>query len=441
MWNAITYDAEQDTIFLGTGNGAPWNHRVRSLGKGDNLFLCSVVALDAKTGAYKWHYQINPAETWDYNAAMDMELAELSIEGKTRKVLMTAPKNGFYYVIDRTNGKLISAEPIAKVNWATKIDLTTGRPVEVSQARFPNKSTFVMWPGETGAHSWQPMSYSPLSGLTYIPVNQFGTVYSDDGITQAEWERVGYGAVDPAEVGDLLVDDPLHGTSYLLAWNPVTQRAAWKVTTPAAFNSGTVATAGNLVFQGDVKGAFNAYAADSGKLLWSFPAQAAINSAPISYEVNGRQYITVLAGMGTSAAVFAKPLGLSIDYYTQAKRVLTFALDTNAQLPISKAWSVSAADDPDFNRDQALANRGAETYGRFCLQCHGIDAVAGGVAPDLRASRIAQSAEDFASVVHEGALLANAMPRFEFLDGDQLAALRQYIRTETAKLRANQATQ
>src|SRR5665213_1801033 len=126
VWNAMTYDAETDTIFLGTGNGSPWNRKIRSQGKGDNLFLCSIVALDAKTGAYKWHYQTNPGESWDYNAAMDMELADLTIDGKPRKVVMSAPKNGFLYVIDRTNGKLISVKKIAHVTWASRIDLRTG---------------------------------------------------------------------------------------------------------------------------------------------------------------------------------------------------------------------------------------------------------------------------------------------------------------------------
>ena len=145
-WNAMAYDAEHDTLLVGTGNGAPWNRRVRSADQGDNLFLCSIVALDAATGAYKWHYQINPGESWDYNAAMDIELADLVIDSKWRQVAITAPKNGFFYVIDRITGKLISAEAFAPVTWATKIDQATGRPVEVPAARYPDGSTFLLRP-------------------------------------------------------------------------------------------------------------------------------------------------------------------------------------------------------------------------------------------------------------------------------------------------------
>jgi quinohemoprotein ethanol dehydrogenase len=439
VWNSITYDADQDLIFIGTGNGAPWNYRVRSLGQGDNLFLCSIVALDAKTGAYRWHYQINPAESWDYNAAMDIEMADLKIDGKLRKVVMTAPKNGFFYVIDRTNGKLISAEPIAtKITWAKKIDVATGRPVEVPEARYPNKTKFEMWPGPLGAHSWQPMSYNRKTGLVYIPLNEAGAIYQDFGVTQATWTRVPNGANDVAAYADTTLKDPLQYTSALLAWNPATQKAAWKVPTPMATNSGTVSTAGNVVFQGEVTGDLKAYAADTGKLLWSFPAQAGITSAPITYEANGRQYVSLLVGIATTAALVSSQMGLSVDYYTQARRVLTFALGGKATLPPSKPYTFVAAEDPDFKQDDALAKRGAEPFGRFCIWCHGLNAKAGGSAPDLRASAVPQSAEAFANVVHDGALLDHGMPKFEFFTQDQLEAIRQYLRTQAYIARTKQ---
>jgi quinohemoprotein ethanol dehydrogenase len=250
VWNAISYDAETDTVLLGTGNGAPWNHRVRSEGKGDNLFLCSIVALDGKTGAYKWHYQINPGESWDYNAAMDMHLADLTIAGKLRKVLIQAPKNGFLYVIDRTDGKLISAEMIAKVTWATRIDVASGRPVENPDARYPGHRPFELWPGNMGAHSWNPSAFSPQSGLAYIPVRETGMTMDDKGIDPATWQ------FQPGNVGNMAVNmgaaapNPLNDTSALLAWNPVTQKVAWKVPTPGAWNGGLMATGGNLLFQG-----------------------------------------------------------------------------------------------------------------------------------------------------------------------------------------------
>lgn len=236
VWNAMTYDAESNSVYLGTGNGAPWNHKIRSEGKGDNLFLSSIVALDADSGAYKWHYQTNPAESWDFNAAMDMELADLTIDGKLRKVLMTAPKNGFFYVIDRTNGKLISAKPFVKVTWAKEIDIESGRPVEDPGARYPDGSSFNMAPGPMGAHTWLPMSYSPISGLVYLPTIELSTNFSDTGITAETWTRTPGNAVDGALNAAFPLDET--GASFLVAWNPVTQKPDWKIPTPGYWNGG-----------------------------------------------------------------------------------------------------------------------------------------------------------------------------------------------------------
>ena len=439
VWNAITYDAESDTIYLGTGNGSPWNHRVRSAGQGDNLFLSSIVALDAKTGAYKWHYQTNPGESWDYNASMDMELADLLIDGKPRKVLMTAPKNGFFYVIDRVTGKLISAEPYVKVNWASKIDLATGRPVEMPGIRYPEGRSVTMWPGPVGAHNWLPMAYSPASGLVYIPAIEMATSYNDKGIDRATWVRTPGNAVDGATNPNFIVEDagPPNGTSSLLALNPVTQKVAWKVPTPGFWNGGVMATAGNLVFQGRIDGKFNAYAADSGRLVWSFAAQAPVIAPPISYRAGGRQYVTVLTGLGTSGAAFGPLLkNVNVDYRTQARRVLTFAIGGTKTLPAAEPVAVVAAEDPEFRADSKSAEAGMIIYARHCATCHGVYVTAAGAAPDLRRSAIPTEREAFESVVRDGALLQNGMPRFEEFTPRQLADLRQYIRTEAAKLRS-----
>lgn len=437
VWNAMTYDASTDSIILGVGNGSPWNHKVRSEGKGDNLFLASVVALDAKTGSYKWHYQVNPGESWDYNASMDMELADLTIDGKLRQVLMTAPKNGFFYVIDRTNGKLISAKPFVKVSWAKRIDLKTGRPVEDPDARYPDGKTFTMWPGPVGAHTWLPMAFNPKAGLVYIPAIEMATSYNDVGITKANWVRAPGNAVDGAAIPNFVVKDagPTNATSALVAWDPVRQRAAWKVPTPGPWNGGVMTTAGNLVFQGRIDGQFNAYAADSGKPLWRFAAQAPVTAPPISFAVNGTQYVTVITGMGTSGAAFGALLPVSIDYRTQARRILTFALGGKATLPRSDVVPLTPAADPDFIPDPAMEARGMLTYARHCAVCHGVDVLAAGHAPDLRASTVPLDPAAFATVVRDGALVPNAMPRFEEFDDAELAALRHYIRRKNADWR------
>ncbi len=431
VWNAMTYDAGSDTVYIGTGNGAPWNWRIRSAGKGDNLFLSSIVALDAKTGAYKWHYQTNPGESWDYNAAMDMQLADLMIAGRKRQVLMTAPKNGFFYVIDRTNGKLISAEPIAKVNWATRIDLNTGRPVEVANMRYEDKSQTILWPGPNGAHNWMPMAYDPRNAVVYIPKLELPGTYDDRGIDGKTWKRIPGAANDAAVNINLDSTLPGAGTSALLAWDVVKQKQVWSVPTPGFWNGGTMATAGNLVFQGQADGRFNAYAAATGKPLWSFDAQVGVLAPPITYRAGGRQYVTVLAGFGSSGALFGEKVArFGWDARTQLRRVLTFALDGTAKLPPAPPpFKAQPIADPTFRADARLAATGASVYGVRCLVCHGLDVKAAGLAPDLRASPVPQDKAAFESVVHDGALVPNGMPRFEELTQAELDGVRQYLRT------------
>ncbi len=434
VWNAMTYDAETDTIMIGTGNGFPWNHKIRSLGHGDNLFICSIVALDARSGKYKWHYQYNPGESWDYNAAMDMELADLHIGGRLRKVVMSAPKNGFFYVIDRTNGELLSAEPIVHVNWANRIDLNTGRPVENPEARYPDGQSFTMWPGGAlGAHSWLPMAYSAQTGLVYIPTIDAAVTYSDKGIDLAHWTPMGGQTINPGVNADLTASaGASSGSSSLLAWNPVTQKAVWRVPTPNVISGGVLATGGNLVFQGQLDGTFNAYAADDGRLLWRFNAQAPVMAPPITYSVGGRQYVTVLSGNGTGNASFGPLLGdMHIDYRTQARRVLTFEIGGTATIPEAAPFRITYPPDPTFSPDPAAEARGAIIYDMHCLPCHGIGVVAQGNAPDLRASAVPQSPQAFVGIVHGGDLLARGMPRFAELSAPALDDLRQFLRARS----------
>jgi quinohemoprotein ethanol dehydrogenase len=427
-WNAFAYDPETRTVLVGTGNGYPWNSKIRSPGGGDNLFLCSLVALDANTGAYKWHYQFNPAESWDYNGAMDIELADLAIDGKPRKVAMTAPKNGFFYVIDRTRGKLISAEKIAKVTWASRIDLTSGRPVEDTNDHFPDGQDFEMWPSSRGAHSSMPMAYSPVTKLAYIPKIEMGFTVNDRGVTPDSAWTVNFGPPKP---------NPLQNTSALLAWDPATQSKAWAVATRGGINGGILATAGNLVFQGQIDGRFIAYNASNGQELWSFPAQAPVLAAPISYMAGGKQYLTVMVGTGSGAGTAPISFGdIVVDYRTQRKRALTFVLDGSAQLPTAPApFVLEPVVDSDYRDDPVLEVRGARLFMQTCYLCHGPGAVSGGSAPDLRGSQVPLAAEAFAAVVRDGALAVNGMPKMPDLSTDDLAALRQYIRARTAELR------
>jgi len=428
-WNAFAYDAANNQILFGVGNGYPWNREIRSPG-GDNLFLCSIVALDADTGEYRWHYQFNAGDSWDYDATMDIELADLNIGGRLRQVAMEAPKNGYFYVFDRTDGKLLSVGQIAeKLTWATGINMSTGRPIEVSGIRYPDGKTFEMWPSPRGAHSWMPMAFSPQTGLVYIPRLSQGLTFDSRGIDAENLRVVGanIGAAKP---------DPLDETSALIAWDPVTQKLVWEVPTFGGWNGGVLATGGDLVFQGQIDGRFSAYEARHGKELWHFAAQDALLAAPISYLVGGKQYVSVVVGMTGTAAIDPRSLGgLVFDYRTQKRRVLTFALDGNAELPPAPPAVIQAAPDPDYKPDAALAATGAAIFGFNCGICHGPGAVSGGTAPDLRSSDIPSAADSFHAVVRDGTRVAAGMPSFKDMTESDIAAIRQYIRSRAAALR------
>ncbi len=429
VWNGITYDPEFDTVYIGTGNGSPWNRKIRSPGGGDNLFLCAIVALDAQTGNYKWHYQTVPGESWDYNSSMDIVLADLEIGGRTVKALMHAPKNGFFYVIDRATGKLLSAEPFARINWATHVDMETGRPVETPGARYEDNYEEI-FPSALGAHSWHPMSYNPATGLVYIPAIDWGMPYDDSGIDLEAWESPDWAFQPGINVfgGDAPADS---GSSTLKAWDPVAQKLAWERPTPGIWNAGTLTTAGNLVFQGQAGGSLVAYAADNGEEVWSYDLGLGISAPPVSYSVGGRQYISILVGWGGAAVA----LGGSITaqhgwaYGVHPRRLITFSLDGTASLPASPPPVVpEPLSAPDFVVDEILATRGEAIYKGTCTLCHGPVAVSGGSAPDLRASPIPLSAEAFADVVSGGARRSKGMPAFEELDVDDVEGLRHYVR-------------
>jgi quinohemoprotein ethanol dehydrogenase len=379
---------------------------------------------------------VNPGESWDYSAAMDIEFADLKIDGKVRKVLMQVPKNGFFYVIDRTNGQLISAEPIVKVNWASKIDLKTGRPVENPAARYPNGTTFTMWPSGNGGHNWYPMAYSPQTKLAYVPVLERAMTYADFELKDNHWQQLQpVGTIQSATINTLPeVDDPLNRTSRLEAWNPVTQKRVWFQQMASTEGGGVVATAGNLVFQGQPDGTFTAYAADTGKKLWTYETNAPVLAPPISYAVDGRQYLSVLTGISGHTALAGSDLrDYKIEYRSMQRRVLTFALGGTAELP-PRVQPQPFIDDPAYKADAAQEHRGMALF-QNCFVCHGFGAEPGGSAPDLRRSPIPLSAEAFRGVVKEGALLSAGMPVFPELSDAQLEDIRQYIRSRAAAAR------
>ncbi len=425
-WHGFTYDVEFDTLYIGTGNGSPWNRKIRSPGGGDNLFLCSIVALNPDTGKYKWHYQTTPGESWDYNSNMDIVLADLVVGSRAIKAILHAPKNGFFYVIDRATGKVVSAEPFARTTWASRIDLKSGRPVEIPGARYESGKADV-WPGAGGAHSWHAMSYNPITGLVYIPTNHQGTSYDDTRIDLATWRAKPFSrgmGVDYTAAPN----PPGQKSGSLQAWDPVRQKQVWSVPLESGWNGGTLTTAGNLVFQGRADGKFAAHAATTGAELWTFDAGLGISAPPITYSIGTTQYVAVLVGWGGVGAGFrGSELGWS--YGAHTRRLIAFSLEGRAQVPKQPPPTFAVPlTPPDFLVDDTLAAAGARVYGLNCVRCHGIGATAGGMAPDLRASPVLLDLGALTQVVRDGVRLSRGMAVFPDLSDDDLRAVTHYIR-------------
>jgi quinohemoprotein ethanol dehydrogenase len=335
-WDGMAYDPQADLLYIGTGNGGPWDISIRSPQGGDNLYLSSIVALKPDTGRMAWYYQEVPGDEWDYTASQPMILADLTINGRQRKVLLHAPKNGFFYVMDRITGELISAEPYAKnVTWAKSIDLKTGRPNFNPEARY-GKAGSTVAPGAGGAHNWHPMAFSPLTGLVYIPGQESSMNYTPDPNFKFEKGRRTMGANIGIDLTKSFAPPPkLAGSSgsapppggFLVAWDPVTQKERWRIPYSGGFNGGVVATAGNLVFEGSSAGDFYAYNAETGAKLWE--AKIAPGAAtPITYELDGKQYVSILAGRGIVVKFLGDDSGPKIK--APPSRVFTFVLDGKA---------------------------------------------------------------------------------------------------------------
>jgi PQQ-dependent dehydrogenase (methanol/ethanol family) len=434
VWDSIAYDPELDLLYIGVGNGSPWNYKIRSDGQGDNLFLVSIVALRPDSGEYVWHFQQVPGEDWDYTATQHMILADLQLDGKPRKVLMQAPKNGFFYVLDRATGEFLSGTPYATVTWATGLDPKTGKPIEKPEARHSTlgKPALVL-PGPGGAHNWHPMSYSPKTGLVYIPALEAGFPYvpHDPATFQRRPGVVWNFGIDPA--GAALPEDEATRKAIrastkgrLVAWNPVERKPAWVVEHPLSWNGGVLATAGGLVFQGNGKGRFVAYDAGSGKLLWEFFAQTGIVAPPVTYEVDGEQYVTVLAGWGGAIPLLAGDLVVEAAH-GGTNRVLTFKLGAKGELPPLKSVA-RKIDPPPAAAAKETVDRGRALYQQYCAGCHGDTAVSGGVVVDLRYGPSLGNADAWKAIVLDGTMVANGMVAFSrYLKPEEVEVIRAYV--------------
>ena len=426
VWDGIRYDPVTGLVIFGTASTVPLNVAMR--GAGDALFTNSVVAVDAATGVYRWHYQTVPEDAWDYDATMPKIVTDITFRGSPRRVVLEAPKNGFLYVLDANTGRLLSADPIATVTWASGIDIETGRPVVNPEAQYfadASGAPVRVWPNVWGSHNWQPMSYSPVTGLVYIPVADMPSTYRGGDLMGmgVDIEAMGYGPDEdvPPDAGRLL------------AWDPVAREARWRVDHPIPYNGGVLSTAGNLVFQGTATGEFRAYAADTGERLWSVETGSSIQAAPVSYRAGGEQYVLVAIGRAGGIASSAESR-TAAPHARGPARVLAFKPGGDAAMPVPTPRVPVPEPPARLGTVEQVAAGGALWSAYGCTGCHGAHAIGmgsralGGGLPDLR-HMPGSAHEEWDPVVLEGSRAAAGMPGFAAagMGTDDSRALQAYV--------------
>lgn len=434
VWDSAVYDPVTDLLYFGTGNATPWNPRVREPSTDDDLYTASIVAVKPDTGEYVWHYQETPADAWDYDAVSPMMTVDLVIAGKKEHVILQPSKNGFFYVIEAATGKLISADPFTEVNWAKGVDMETGRPIVVPAARYA-KQPWDLAPGVQGGHSWHPNAFSPLTGLIYIPAWEAYFTMASPRPGSPFAARGGFSLgidmfVRPAR-GELKPYDRHGVVGRLKAWDPVARKVVWESEPYSAGTptSGVLATAGNLVFMGNGVGkVLSAYDARTGAKLWSFDAQTAIFAAPISYELDGVQYIAASVGGAAQGGYFAP---------THA-RMLVFALGGKAVLPKPQPYTPRKLDPPPLTASAAVVAHGGELYSQYCSICHGANGFQARTSfPNLTVTPLLWTQPGFDAVVLQGARADKGMGSFaKDLKPEDTAAIREYLVSRAQALKA-----
>ena len=425
-WDSIAYDPKLKLVYIGTGNGTPLVRQFRSPGGGDNLYLCSIVALDARTGEYRWHYQEVPGEEWDYDCTQSIVLTDLQINGTQRQVLMHAPKNGFFYVLDRATGELLSANNYVPVNWASRIDIKSGKPQINPEARY-GTDPVLLTPGPGGGHNWFPMAFNPATGLAYFPAYESWFVYATDPNFEPKKFRSngGWGGYTGAALQKRLAlqkEAEPREKAWLVAWDPVRQEAAWKVPLPRHGNGGVLTTAGNLVIEGTTKQTLAIFRATDGALLWEMPVQSAPVAGPITYSINGEQYIAVNAGWGGGAAQVERGAGVAQN--RASARLLVFKLGGKRRLP-PLLPAAPLPDPPPLRASEETVQRGAVVFANTCAQCHGQLAVGG--VKDLR-FMTRETHASFNDIVLKGLRVQKGMASFAgLLTSEETDAVHAYV--------------
>lgn len=440
-WAGLTYDASTDTVFVGTGNGGPHPAWLRSKSGDvtDQLYLSSIVALDRDNGRVKWHYQTTPGDSWDFNASSPMVMADIEVAGVLRKVVMQAPKNGFFYMLDRTNGELLTAEPYTAVNWASHVDKETGRPVLTEAADY-SQTPQVIWPGIAGAHSWTPMAFSPRTGLVYLQVHESGASYQTDpaavlrrGAISQSTSNAFPPFADPRLQAQYDAGPHKGINGALKAIDPVTGKVRWQDNKLPFLTTGTLVS-GDLVFQGSTDGYFNAYDAATGKRVLHLFVGTGIMGSPITYELDGVQYIAFLAGFGGPQGANFPP-DLPGHTYQNFERLIVLKLD-GAAIPMPPKVE-PAEQQPVPARIAASAGqiaRGAQLFDQYCHRCHWTGGAASNY-PNLW-NMAPNTIESFDAIVGQGAFEYAGMAGFaDALSPSDIQAIKAFIVNDTVTKR------
>lgn len=454
VWGQIIYDPELDLVYFGTGNAAPYNAPRDWTGgfESDRLYAASILAVHGSTGTLAWYYQTTPGDIWDFDAAANLVLASLRISGVDRQVLMQANKNGFFYVIDRRSGRPISAASFAYMNWAIGMD-SGFRPIVDRAAADYNVAPKIVYPSVLGAHSWQPMSYNPQTGLVYIPTLETGAILADvtkNRGSRISWldQQLGVTEIVPDKtlsydyweslVGNLpRFETPSSKRSLLRgllrAWDPLTRRVVWEQQTSqdyAVFDGGTMTTAGGLVFGGREDGAMVAYDAETGAILKTIQTGSAIMAAPMTFEVGGRQYISVLCGHG---GMFLNFLGTAALDYANEDRILTFAIGGMPETPTpARRTPPTPRVEPPLapNGSTELVEAGRRLFVAHCGRCHTLNTPA--ISPDLTRSSAIYSIDTLDAILLRGALSSAGMGKFDdVLTERDLYPIQAYLVNQT----------
>lgn len=432
VWDSMAYDPDLDLLYIGTGNGSPWSRYLRSPGGGDNLYLSSIVAIKPDSGEMAWYFQETPGDSWDFTATQHIILADLEIEGQQRKVLMHAPKNGFFYVLDRETGKFISGKNYVPVTWAKGLD-ANGRPIEDPSSAFKDSPKMVQ-PSPHGGHNWQPMAFNPATKLVYIPSQLTPQLFAYDktrGVKPGVWNTgVDFGAIATLTEAALKAGQPLPPVEgNLIAWDPINQKEAWRSKLPVFWNGGVLTTAGNLVFQGGGDGMLRAWKADTGEEAWKYETKIGIIAPPVTYSVDGEQYVVVLAGWGGVGVTLVPEPANAANKYGNAGRILAFKLGANKTLDIPELTRAPMQAPPAETFSASMVSKGNHTYHRYCSVCHGFFAMSSGTIPDLRMSSPEVLAR-YKEIVLDGELKENGMASFADQIGEEdVKNIRAYIIT------------